>query len=413
MSVWVPRRKSPAPARAQGDPWQPTFPSTYGQFGRSYQDVDPTQGETSLQSVAFRSGCDLIASIVSELPLNVYAGTGSDRKPRATPGYLEDPAGDGYGREDWVYQLLMSWFLAGNSMGSIIDKGPTGMIRQVDLWHPDTVSINLDNGKPKWRVSGETIPDGVMYHKRVNPVPGTLMGLSPVRSHADTLGLTLATTRFGRTWFQDGAHPSGILSNDMSDMSDDKVSKKAKDRFMAALFGTREPVVLGKGWKYETIQVAPEESQFLETSGFSEAQSARILGPGVAEVLGYESGGTMTYANVIDRDVTLLKYAIERWVRRVERLFFGWLPRPQYAILDRDAFLSTSAMQRWQLNKIKLDTGAYTINQVREKENDQPVEWGDKPFTLKVAPAAKEPADPNDPNTDPNADPNADPTKGA
>lgn len=404
MSIWSPRRASKPLLRAD-PPWQPTFPFTYGQVGRGYQDIDPTQGEVSLQSVAFRAGADLIASIVSELPLGVYSGDGAGRRKRNTPGYLEDPAGDGYGREDWVYQFILSWILRGNGFAGILDQGPTGMVRQASIFHPDTVSVTEINGRPEWRVSGETIPSREMLHKRVNPVPGTLMGLSVVQAHASTIGLSLQSTAFGRTWFQDGGHPGGILSNDQADLSDDKIVTKAKDRFMAALFGVREPVVLGKGWKFEQIQVSPEESQFLGTQEWSAAESARILGPGVAEILGYATGGSMTYANVIDRDVTLLKYTVGKWVNRIERLFFGWLPRPQYAILDRDAFLETSAMQRWAINKIKLDTGAYVIDEIREKENDGPVPWGKEPMSLTVAAATKpDPApepDPNDPPTDP------------
>lgn len=401
MSIWRPSRRETRAA-----PWQPTFPFTYGQMGVSYQDIDPTQGETSLQSVAFRAGADLIASIVSELPLGVYSGEGASRRKRTTPGYLEDPSGDGYGREDWTYQLLMSWFLRGNGYGNVIDQGPTGMLRQVDLYHPDTVSVStLDTGLPTWRVSGEEIPRQRMFHRRVNPVPGTLMGLSPVQAHADQLGLSLASTKFGRSWFQDGGHPTAMLTNEYADLSGKDQAQKAKDRFLAALYGTREPIVLGRGWKYQSIQVAPEESQFLQTSGWTEAQCARILGAGVAEVLGYDTGGSMTYANVIDRDITLLKYTVGRWVNRMERIWFGWLPRPQVAILDRDAFLETSAMQKWQLNKVKLDTGAYTINEVRAEENAMPVEWGNEPMSLTAAAASAPPPEPDNPDDEPPTDP--------
>lgn len=403
MSIWSGRRSAPTQARAIDAPWQPTFPFTYGSIGRSYQDIDPSQGETALQSVAFRSGADLIASIVSELPLEIFSGTGSQRRLRTTPGYLDDPSGDGYGREDWTYQWIMSWILRGNSFAGIVDKGPTGMIRQADIWHPDTVSVSNVDGGTQWRVSGQPVPDGKMLHKRVNPVPGTLMGLSTVQANADSIGLSLAATRFGRTWFQDGGHPGGILTNDQADMSDDKLVTKAKDRFMAALFGAREPIVLGKGWKFEQIQVAPEESQFLQTVGWSEAQCARIHGPGVAEVLGYNTDNSMTYSNMVDRDVALLKYSVGKWVNRIQRLWFEWLPRPQYAILDRDAFLETSAMQRWALNNAKLASGAYTINEIREKENDEPVAWGDRPFTMK--PAAAPSTQPTDPGTPPDPKP--------
>lgn len=390
----------------------PTSPLSGLQFGlgRSYAEVDPVSGENSLQSIAYRSAVDLMASLVSELPFYVYSGTGIERKKRTTPSYLLDPAGDGYGVEDWAYMLVQSWLMRGNAFGNIIDQGPTGMLRQVDLYHPDKVGARIEKGEVLWMVNGREVPDDRMFHRRAFPVAGNLLGLSPVAMHADTLGLSIATTRFGKSWFQDGGHPGGILSNSEADMSDDKVITTAKDRFMAALFGTREPVILGRGWKYEQIQVAPEESQFLETQGLSEAQCARIVGAGLAEVLGYATGGSMTYATMVDRDIALLKYAANRWLRRMERIYSSFLPRPQYALFDREAFLDTNVMQKWLVNEKKLTTGAYVINEIRAANNDQPVEWGDQPFALTQAEAAKPdepPADPNNPEGDPSKPPPA------
>lgn len=372
-------------------------------LGRSYQEVDAVSGENSLQSIAFRAAVDLMASLVSEMHFDVFSGEEADRKKRTTPGYLLDPAGDGYGVEDWMYSGCQSWYLRGNIYGRILDQGPTGMLRQVDLFHPDCVNVHLEDGVPSWLVRGAKVENGQMFHRRAYPVAGTLLGASPVAYHADSLGLSIAATRFGKAWFQDGGHPSGILSNSEADMSDEKVVQKAKDRFLAALFGTREPVVLGRGWKFDQIQIAPEESQFLETQQYSEAQAARIMGAGVAEVLGYSTGSTLTYANIVDRDLELLKYAANRWLKRMERILSAFLPRPQYVLFDRDSFLDTNVMQKWQVNKTKLDTGAYTINQIRAKDNQPPVEWGDVPFGQKNS--ASDPA--ADPPTDPNADPNA------
>lgn len=373
-------------------------------LGRSYSEVDAAAGENSLQSIAFRSAVDLMASLVSELPFFVYSGEGASRIKRNKPGYLMDPAGDGYGVEDWAYMLVQSWLLRGNVYGNILDQGPTGMLRQVDLYHPDRVSVRLEDGDPLWTVGGRVVPDDRMFHRRAFPVAGCLLGKSPVAAHADSIGLSVAATRFGKTWFQDGGHPSGILSNSEADMSDDRVVGTAKDRFMAALFGNREPVVLGRGWKFDQIQIAPEESQFLETQGFSEAQCARIVGAGVAEVLGYDTGTSMTYSNMVDRDLALLKYAADRWLRRLERIYSAFLPKPQYVLFDRDAFLDTNIMQKWAVNKLKLDSSAYVVNEIRAANNDQPVDWGNKPMALQLKP---EPAPP--PNPEPEPEPGADP----
>lgn len=349
-------------------------------FGRSYQEVDVSTGENSLQSIAFRAAVDMVASIVSEMHFDCYRGVGLDRKVITTPGNLLDPAGDGYGVQDWMYMGLQSWFLRGNIYGNILDAGPTGMLRQVDLFHPDRVNVRLDDGVPIWSVNSARITH--MFHRRAFPVTGNLLGASPIAYHADQIGLSISATRFGKSWFQDGGHPGGILSNSEADMSDENVVRTAKDRFMAALFGTREPVILGRGWKFDQIQVNPEESQFLQTQQYSEAQSARIMGAGVAEVLGYSTGSTLTYANIVDRDVEMLKYSVNRWLQRMERILSDFLPRPQYALFDRESFLDTNVMQKWSVNKLKLDTGAYVINEIRAKNNDQPVDWGDQPMSL-------------------------------
>lgn len=411
---WIsrPRRNGKATEQRQeyiGQwPAMPLSSIAFG-LGRSYQEVDAVTGENSLQSIAFRSAVDMVASIVSEMRFDCYRGQGIDRKTFKTPDHLLDPAGDGYGVEDWVYMANQSWFLRGNVYGHIIDAGPTGMYRQVDLYHPDRVNARLEDGLPKWNVGGQEIPRDRMMHRRAYPVAGCLLGASPVAYHADQIGLSIAATRFGKAWFQDGGHPGGILSNSEADMSDDRVVQTAKDRFLAALFGTREPVVLGRGWKFDQIQVAPEESQFLETQQYSEAQAARIMGAGVAEVLGYSTGSTLTYANLVDRDIEMLKYSVNRWLKRTERLLSAFLPRPQYVLFDRESFLETSVMQQWAVNKVKLDSGAYVINEVRAKNNDAPVDWGNKPMALTLKPT--EPTtDPGDPATDSNDEP---PTGGA
>lgn len=379
-----------------------------GLFNRSYQDIDLQTMENSLQVIAMRSSVELLASIASELPIDVYRGEGRDRKQIAMPGYLEDPAGDGYGIEDWISQAMVSWLLRGNLYGDTLERGPSDTLRQVRLFHPDSVTPVMDtNGKLQWTVVGQDVPARDFFHRRVNPVPGRILGLSPVSSHADSIGLAISTTRFGLGWFQGGAHPGGILSNSEADMSDETVSQTAKDRFMAALRGTREPLVLGRGWDYKQIQIAPEESQFLQTQEYSAAECARIFGPGVAEVLGYKTSGSMTYVNMVDRDLSLLKYAANKWLTRIDRLLSQFLPRPQYVRLNRDAFLETNALERWRKHVLSLNSAAVTVNEVREIENYQPVEWGDEPWTKQVVAQSEEP------KADPNAQPDSQPEPGA
>jgi HK97 family phage portal protein len=350
------------------------------------------------QSVAIASAVDLIASLVSELPIDVFSGKGAARREVAMPSWLEDPSGDGYGVQDWIYRLIYSYAYRGNIYGDVLSRSRqatgNGFITQMEWWHPDKVHGAMIDGEVKWTAGGTEVPAGRMYHRRAFPVPGQIEGQSPISRAATQVGISLAATRFGKGWFDSDANPTGILRNTLGQVDQEK-AKGIKDRFMAALRGTREPIVMGRGWEWDTISVSPEESQFLQTMGWSEAQCARIFGPGIAEILGYETGGGMTYANVQDRDITLLKYAVGKWIRRVERVLSDMLPKPQYVILNRDALLETNTLARYQAYALALQGKPWKeVNEVREKENLEPIDDSEpEPAPADEPPAGDEPSE--------------------
>jgi HK97 family phage portal protein len=390
VSIWW--RAQPAPPGERRGPEIAGWPSVpgVGLGERNYSTVDASRGITALQSVAVRASCDLICSLVSELPVDVFSGSGATQAKKPTPSYLLDPGGDGYGLEDWISQVLISWLLRGNLFGDIVEKAPSGFPTTITIWNPDQVGGYLDNdGKIQWSFAGQRVdnPDD-MLHRRVNALPGQILGLSPIASNAAMIGLNITGTRFGLQWFQDGAHPSGMLVNAEVEMTK-PVAKTAKERFMAAVRGTREPVVFGKGWSYQQLQIAPEESQFLETQRFSSAECARMFGPGMAEILGYETGGSLTYVTVEGKSVHLSVYTLNKWMRRIERLLSSMLPRGQYAKLNRRALLETTTLDRYGAHQIALRNRWTTVNEVRDIEDQPPVPWGNEPNELAPSPAAE------------------------
>jgi HK97 family phage portal protein len=340
--------------------------------------VDASTIPNAMQSVAIGSTVDLICSLGSELPIHVYRGEGSGRVKLKSPGYFEDLAGDGNGTPDLIYQVLMSWCLRGNLFGDILERSPRGdYVTQFSPLYPDGVKGREVDGRLLWTVNGREFPAARMLHRRVMPVPGHVMGRSPITMHAATIGVSLSSTQFGGQWFAEGAHPTALLTSDQQLGA--KQAATAKERFLAALAGRREPVVLGKGWDYKPLQMNPEESQFLQTQGYSEAQCARIFGPGFAEILGYESGGNLTYANIESRATHLLVFGMNKWLRRLDRLLTSMLPSPQYARVDRDAMLESTTLTRYQAHALALTNRWKTVNEVRGDEEMAPVPWGENP----------------------------------
>lgn len=358
--------------------WAPRMPANIG----NYSDVTVTT-TSAAQSVAIRSTTDLIASLGSELPVNLWTEERGKRvRFKNTPAGVEDPGGDDRGREDWGYRLFWSWLLAGNACGDIVERNPHQLLT-VDLINIDDVTPSVVEGTPKWYVNGTDIPAARMAHWRVNPVPGRLMGLSPIEHHATTIGISLATSRFGRQWFADGAHASGYLTNTEIALTEE-IAEQAKAKVLEAR-GSSAPMVFGKGWGFTGAQVTPEESQFLQTQGLSEAQCARIFGPGFAEILGYETGGSMTYANVVDRRQDLLVLSMNRWLRRYDRVLSMFAPRGVWAEVNRDALLEATTLQRYQAHTASLPWR--TVNEIRDIEHLDPIDGGDHLSKTPAAPA--------------------------
>ena len=54
-----------------------------------------------------------------------------------------------------------------------------------------------------------------------------------------------------------------------------------------------------------------------------------MFNPAVAETLGYETGGSMTYANVVDRRSDLLTFTLNKVADACGRLLSQLLPSPQ------------------------------------------------------------------------------------
>lgn len=354
--------------------------------GSTFASINLSRTESSLQKVAVWAATDLVSSLVSTLPVDVYEGTGAARREVPLPQVLTDPSGEGYGLGDWTYQYMMSLLLRGNTYGKTADRDRLGNPTQIVLYHPDEVQGWRDpkDGLPRWRVCGETVDEPAdMWHQRAYTIPGRLLGLSPVAHHATTIGLGIAAARFGVQWFEDGAHPSGLLTNEQA--LDAKQAQTAKERFMSALRGTREPVVLGQGWKYQQIQVAPEESQFLETQKYTAAECARVYGPGMPEILGYETGGSMTYANVEQRSLDLLTYSLDRWLVRTERMFTALLPAGQYVKFNRSALARTDLLTRYKAHAIALRNQFMVPNEARDIEDMAPLPGGDVALPLATA----------------------------
>jgi phage portal protein BeeE len=103
------------------------------------------------------------------------------------------------------------------------------------------------------------------------------------------------------------------------------------------------------------------------------AECCRIFGPGIAEILGYETGGSLTYQNIEQRNLQLLIYALDPWLTRLERALSALLPRPQQVKFNRGALLRTDLLTRYRAHAIAIRAKFGTQDEARELEDRPPL----------------------------------------
>lgn len=344
-----------------------------------------------------------IAADVDYVTLRDRADGSAERQPAPAILTNPDPSDPSINAKAWRRQVMVSWLLRGNAYGTVLASDPAGRPTAVQIQHPDLVTVTRVGalGPLEFRLNGQEIerwPNGPLWHVPAFTVPGSSIGISPIEYARQAIGLGLAIERFGAQWFGDGAHPSGVLSSDQ--VLTDQQAKQAKQRFVNAIRGTREPAVLGAGLDFKGIQIAPEESQFLESMQANIATVARFYGV-PPEMIGGTSASSMTYASLEQRSLDFLTFAAQTWITKFEDIYTASTTRPLRVAADLDTIVRLDATTRVKLQEQRIRMGTRSPNETRREDHLPPIaDGGDEylwpPYAVRF--------DPTDPAMDPTKD---------
>lgn len=333
--------------------------------------------DAALRDAAVWKCVDLIASMGSILTPKGYRGpeigVGAADRIANTPEILGKPAADS-DIMDWMYQGYISTLLRGNIYGEIVGRGAFGKPTQIELKHPDKVKVREnDKGVIEWRFGAREMDPHDVWHAPSYRMPGIPVGMSPIGYQQATLRGKKAAQEFGNQWFDGGGHPTGVITNSTQKLVTPTDADTIKKRFMSAMYGRREPVVMGGGWEYKQIQIAPNESQFLETMKWGGGQICGIYRV-PPELVGEASeGSSITYANVESRGQDFLTFTMMRWVRRWEGWFDDLTGPGTYVKSDLSVLLRTDALTRWRINHMKVGAEIVAPSEIRTEEDYAPL----------------------------------------
>jgi HK97 family phage portal protein len=322
------------------------------------------------------------------LPLVIYRRT-SDGKERAPmhPLYtlLHDQPNRWQTSFEWREMMAGHLALRGNAYSEQISTGGRGISELIPL-HPDRV-------RPFWapdkRVAYEYVPEegpsrvilqDEMLHIRGLGFDG-LRGMNPIECQRETIGMTMAVNEHGARMFSNGTRLSGVLEH--PHRLGEESARRLKDSWQAAYAGTGnsgKTAVLEEGMKWHSVALSNEDAQYLETRKFQIADIARMfrIPPHLIADL-----DRSTNNNIEHQGMEFVVHSMGPWFKRFEQAIQRDLitqKNTYFAEFLVDALLRGDSDARSNLYKSGILDGWMTRNEVRAKENMNPLEGLDEPL---------------------------------
>lgn len=367
--------------REQATTWG-TWPGDAG--GSTWAGV-AVDKDKALQLLAVYGSVRMISDGISTMPVDVYRkkpdGTSEEL---STPSWIDEPTMD-LCFSEWCSQVLTSLLLDGNSYIAVM-RNDRGVIVELIPLANESVDVVRQNGRKVYQVNGVPFP-GELVHIKGLMLAGSDVGLSPVAYARQTIGLGLATEKYGGQFFDGPGNMPGVI----------EMPKPAQPGIMAETAkawqkfrkqgGQGLPGVLQDGATWKPTGVTNEDAQFLATQQWTAAEIAGqmfLLDPsdlGIAV-----PGSSLTYANLEQRNARRLQVSFLPWITRVEHAISALLFNPRYMRFNPAALVRGDLLTQYQAFRIGLGDGVpfLVVDEVRDKIDLPPMP--DQPVPAALAP---------------------------
>ena len=280
--------------------------------------------QTAMQSAAVFSCVQVLAQSIGVLPLNLYTQgvNGAITKAKDHPLYniLHNQPNGWQTSVEFFEMLVISLCLRGNAY-AYVNRSRSGVVVELLPLHPDMVRVEMLNGfQLQYQItlpdgSFKTMKPGEIFHVRGLTTNGWL-GISPIAYARESIGLALATEKYGGQLFRNGAKMGGILEHP------GKLSKDAydriKDTFDAAHSGenAHKTALLEEGMKFSKVAMTADDSQFLETRKYQRSEIAAIFRVPPHKIGDLERA---TFSNIEQQSLDFINDALMPLCNRIEK----------------------------------------------------------------------------------------------
>lgn len=224
----------------------------------------------------------------------------------------------------------------------------------------------------------------ILPSERIFHVPGFstngVVGHSLADMFSESIGLSLAAESYSGHFFGSGSSPGGVIEHpEKIGETAKKHVKRGWEEAHKGLNRSHRIAILEEGMKWKQTGIDPEKSQLLEARKFQVTEVSRILRVQPHLLMDLERA---TFTNVEQQSLEFVIYTLRPWLVRWEQRMSLQLFTPQ----EREEFFPEFVVEGLLRGDIETRFKAYSTarqwgwmsaNDVREKENMNPIEGGD------------------------------------
>jgi HK97 family phage portal protein len=345
----------------------------------------------------------VLSETISSLPLNLIV-RGSDGMRRVAtehPVYRLFRRGPNPEQDSMAFlDQLVAWQINSGTAYAEIQRRQDGEI--VALWpiHPTRIPrtniVRNPRSGPRPIVGA---PGEVVFYVRNNdgstsPVPASQMLVVPGAQSEDgitgrglidlgleALGIAKAVETHAASFFRNGAVPGILLNYEgaLSPEKQDKLREMWEQRYEGADKHYKTVILAGAKATAQVLGVDPEKTQLLESRQFSIAEVSRIWGVPLHMLSDLSRA---TWSNIESQAIDFVTYSLRPWIERWERAMNRQLLTPEerethYFKFNLNALLRGDSGSRASFYQTMQSMGVYSINEIRELEDLDPIPEGD------------------------------------
>lgn len=345
---------------------------------------------TALRSTAVFACVRVLAFSLAQLPLIVYKRLerGKERAVKH-PAYnlLHVQPNNEISSFHWRSLKMAHVLLYGNAYSEIEFNGRGDPVAfwPIPAWRCRPVRVNTksQNNLLVYEVlrpdKGQEfiLPSHILHIKGLST--DGLSGLSVIGQAAQAIGVSLAAQDLAARFFGQGFNIGGVVEhpNALSDTAYKRLKDDLTEKY-EGLSKAHRLLFLEEGMKFSKMGIPPEEAQFLESRQFEVVDIARMFG-----VPPHKIGdlSRATFSNIEHQAIEFVQDTMMPWfVNWEQEINRKLMDSAHFAEFLAEGLLRGDSAARGAFYKDLFNMGSLSPNDVREKENMNPVPGGDKRF---------------------------------